>query len=90
MADRPRVFFDVSVSDVPLGRIVFELFTDLVPLTADNFVQLANGFKKSEEEEEKAVGYRGSLFHRVVKGFMIQGKSPNFHVLGANSSVKLF
>ena len=69
---RPRVFFDVSVSNVPLGRIVFELFNDLVPMTAKNFVTLANGFKADGEDD--AVGYKGSLFHRVVKGFMIQGE----------------
>ena len=72
-SNRSRVFFDVSVSGVPLGRVVFELFNDLVPLTAGNFATLANGFKKEEEDESTVVGYKGSIFHRVVKGFMIQG-----------------
>ena len=82
--DRPRVFFDVAISNVPLGRVVFELFNDLVPKTAKNFVTLANGFKKKpsggdddkeEDQENTPVGYKGSLFHRVVKGFMIQGEN---------------
>ena len=92
--DRPRVFFDVAISNVPLGRVVFELFNDLVPKTAKNFVTLANGFKKKpsggdddkeEDQENTPVGYKGSLFHRVVKGFMIQGEP--LHSLGFLATV---
>ena len=32
----PRVFFDVSISGVPAGRIEFELFADVVPKTAES------------------------------------------------------
>lgn len=48
------------------GTIVLELYPNLAPITVDNFVKLANeGF------------YDGLTFHRIVKGFMIQGGDPN-------------
>jgi cyclophilin family peptidyl-prolyl cis-trans isomerase len=48
-----------------LGEIKVELYGDKVPQTAANFVKLADsGF------------YNGTKFHRVIKGFMIQGGDP--------------
>ena len=51
--DRPRVFFDVQVGGVPLGRIVFELFSDLAPKTVDNFRSLCTGEKGIGKTTEK-------------------------------------
>lgn len=39
----PRVFFDIAADNQPLGRIVFELFQDVVPKTAENFRALCTG-----------------------------------------------
>ena len=48
------------------GNISFNLLPDLAPETVRNFVKLAkDGF------------YDGTLFHRVIPGFMIQGGDPN-------------
>ncbi|MBM3895134.1 MAG: peptidylprolyl isomerase [Thaumarchaeota archaeon] len=48
------------------GKIVFELLPDIAPETVRNFAKLAqSGF------------YDGTLFHRVIPGFMIQGGDPN-------------
>ena len=47
------------------GVIEAELYRDIAPITVDNFVKLANkGF------------YNGLTFHRVIKGFVLQGGCP--------------
>ncbi|KAI9841401.1 MAG: phosphatidylinositol transfer protein csr1 [Sclerophora amabilis] len=57
------------------GRINFELYDDIVPKTAENFRALCtddNPFTKSKKGSE-LTGYKGSTFHRVIPGFMLQG-----------------
>ncbi|MBP0455471.1 peptidylprolyl isomerase [Kitasatospora sp. RG8] len=60
-----NVYFDITINDEPAGRIVFKLFDDVVPKTAQNFRELATG--------QHGFGYKGSSFHRVIPGFMLQG-----------------
>lgn len=63
--DRTVVYFDVTIDDVPSGRIQMELFDETAPNTARNFKVLATG--------EAGYGYKGSQFHRIIPGFMLQG-----------------
>ncbi|XP_056427221.1 peptidyl-prolyl cis-trans isomerase-like [Hyla sarda] len=67
----PKVFFDVAVNDEPIGRIIIEVRSDVVPKTADNFIQLCTG--------EKGFGYKGSTFHRIIPNFMCQGGDFTHH-----------
>jgi peptidyl-prolyl isomerase H (cyclophilin H) len=67
----PVVFFDISIGGVPQGRMKFELYADRVPKTVENFRQFCTGEFKSPTG--KPLGYKGSVFHRVIHSFMIQG-----------------
>jgi len=55
-----------AIIETNQGKIEFNLLPDLAPETVRNFIKLANsGY------------YDGTLFHRVIPGFMIQGGDPN-------------
>jgi len=57
---------EVAVIKTNEGEMVIEFWTDAAPNTVENFKKLARqGF------------YDGTIFHRIVKGFMIQGGDPN-------------
>ncbi|XP_068143759.1 peptidyl-prolyl cis-trans isomerase H [Drosophila tropicalis] len=66
----PVVFFDIAVGTTEIGRIIFELFADAVPRTAENFRQFCTG---EYRPDGVPIGYKGASFHRVIKDFMIQG-----------------
>nr|KAG5695073.1 hypothetical protein BaRGS_032566 [Batillaria attramentaria] len=70
---RPRCFFDVTIGDQPVGRIVIELFSDVCPKTCENFRALCTGEKGTSEKTGETLHFKGAPFHRVVKDFMIQG-----------------
>ena len=62
------------------GDIVLLLFEDQAPVTVQNFVGLAEGSKEWTDPRTKqrstAPLYDGTIFHRVIDGFMIQGGDP--------------
>ena len=68
----PRVFFDITIGDAPAGRLVFELFADVTPKTAENFRALCTG-EKGSGQSGKALHFKGSTFHRIIPDFMCQG-----------------
>ena len=63
--DKIKAKRGTAVFETSKGNFTVELFDDLVPLTAANFITLSKkGF------------YDGQIFHRVIDGFMIQGGDP--------------
>uniref|UniRef100_A0A1I7UW05 Peptidyl-prolyl cis-trans isomerase n=1 Tax=Caenorhabditis tropicalis TaxID=1561998 RepID=A0A1I7UW05_9PELO len=71
-SQRPKVFFDVSIGEEPAGRVTFELFSDVVPKTAENFRALCTG-EKGVGKQGVPLHFKGSKFHRIIPDFMIQG-----------------
>ncbi|KAK9013472.1 hypothetical protein V6N11_041479 [Hibiscus sabdariffa] len=69
----PLVFLDVSIGGDPVEKIVIELFADVVPKTAENFRALCTGEKGIGKSTGKPLHYKGTIFHRIIKGFMAQG-----------------
>ena len=57
----PRVLIEVE----NLGNIEIELFPEVAPITVENFLKLVD-----------KDFYKGIIFHRVIRGFMIQGGDP--------------
>ncbi|XP_038156764.1 peptidyl-prolyl cis-trans isomerase D [Cyprinodon tularosa] len=75
----PRVFFDVDVDGERVGRIVLELFADITPKTAENFLALCTGEKGVGQSTGKPLHFKGCPFHRIIKKFMIQGGDFSNH-----------
>lgn len=57
----PKVFMDIEIGGVPVGRIVFTLFADITPKTAENFRALCTG-EKGLGKNGKPLHYKGSRF----------------------------
>ena len=66
-ANLKRAFFEITIDDQRVGTVTFELFDDTVPKTVNNFLGLCCG------DNDKKLTYKGCAFHRVIKGFMVQG-----------------
>ncbi|KAH0481134.1 MAG: hypothetical protein KVP17_004965 [Porospora cf. gigantea B] len=68
--ERQLCAMDVRVGDEGVHTVTVELYRHELPLTVDNFVQLCLGSKNPLGEP---IGFAGSVFHRVIPGFMMQG-----------------
>lgn len=60
----PKVFLTIAADSQTLGTITMELFSHIVPKTAENFRALCTG--------EKGFGLRDAIFHRVIPNFICQ------------------
>jgi cyclophilin family peptidyl-prolyl cis-trans isomerase len=61
-----KVYMTIKIGEENIGKMVFGLYSKITPKTAENFKQLCISKKKG-------FGYQGTIFHRVIKQFMIQG-----------------
>lgn len=68
--DNPVVFLDISFGTESMGRVKLELYASDLPRTCENFRQFCTGEHRINGMPQ---GYKGSQFHRIIRGFMIQG-----------------
>ena len=77
MPRQPGVY---AVFDTSEGTIVCRLFEQDAPITVKNFIELAEGSREWTDprtrSKSKAPLYNGTIFHRVIPDFMIQGGDP--------------
>lgn len=70
----------IAVIKSSLGNIRIKLFSDFAPKTVKNFIGLSDGSGEwtnlKSGQKSKGVFYSGTIFHRVIPGFMIQGGDP--------------
>eukprot|EP00246_Nothoceros_aenigmaticus_P012065 TRINITY_DN356_c0_g1_i3.p1 TRINITY_DN356_c0_g1~~TRINITY_DN356_c0_g1_i3.p1 ORF type:complete len:219 (+),score=39.61 TRINITY_DN356_c0_g1_i3:32-658(+) len=67
-----KVFFDVDIDGTRAGRVEIGLFGNAAPKTAENFRALCTG-EKGKGLMGKPLHYKGSVLHRIIPSFMIQG-----------------
>jgi peptidyl-prolyl cis-trans isomerase A (cyclophilin A) len=79
-AARPVAAELIAILRTTEGRIALRLFPDHAPATVGNFVALAEGARSWTDprttQETTGRLYDGTIFHRVIEGFMIQGGDP--------------
>jgi len=74
----PKVYLDIKVGSAEPERMTFALYSDSVPRTAENFRALCTGEKGKTTQtdyypEDTELCFKGSKFHRIIEGFMMQG-----------------
>ncbi|XP_078619690.1 putative inactive peptidyl-prolyl cis-trans isomerase-like 6 [Branchiostoma floridae x Branchiostoma japonicum] len=70
---RTFAYLDISIGGEAAGRLLFELYTDKVPKTCENFRALCTGEKGRSKDSNIDLHYKGSIFHRAVRNGWIQG-----------------
>merc|ERR1719253_2196284 len=70
---RPKAFLEIEIAGRKLGRIVIELFGDVVPKTVENFRALCTGECGISPVSGKPMCYKGSRFHKIIPSRYIIG-----------------
>ncbi|XP_068433797.1 probable inactive peptidyl-prolyl cis-trans isomerase-like 6 isoform X2 [Clinocottus analis] len=66
------VFMDIEVAGEDVGKLLFQLFSDVCPKTSKNFEALCTG-ERGLSQSGLTLCYKGSMFHRVVPNGWVQG-----------------
>ncbi|KAK9056238.1 hypothetical protein SSX86_027328 [Deinandra increscens subsp. villosa] len=69
----PWVYLDISIGEGPVGRMVIELFSDVVPKTAENFRALCTGEKGIGPVTGKPLHYKGTVFYKIDQRLAAEG-----------------
>jgi cyclophilin family peptidyl-prolyl cis-trans isomerase len=64
-SDEKLAHLNITINKKLIGTIIIKLFTDIVPLTCKNFMNIC--------DNRRELSYNGTKFHRIIKDFMIQG-----------------
>lgn len=64
-AKNPKIALEIYVGEEKIDRLEFELRADMAPKTVENFLTLCKG--------SKGYGFKNTVFHRIIPGFMMQG-----------------
>ncbi|KAI9292604.1 hypothetical protein K502DRAFT_338302 [Neoconidiobolus thromboides FSU 785] len=73
MSQASKVFMQIAINGKKAGKLTFKLFSD-VPKTSENFKALCTGEKGRCSRTNYDLTFKGSVFHRVIPGFMAQGR----------------
>ena len=79
------MFFDISIGEKYAGRIIFGLYSDHVPLTCENFLQLCKGYVVGD----KMIGYKNTEFYKVLPRKLIYGGDV-LTGLGSSQGMSIF
>ncbi|XP_078398696.1 putative inactive peptidyl-prolyl cis-trans isomerase-like 6 isoform X2 [Cetorhinus maximus] len=73
------VYMDISIDQKPIGKLLFELFTDVCPKTCKNFKALCTG-EAGFSPTNLWLCYKGTIFHRLVRNTWIQGGDETYAI----------
>lgn len=67
------VYFDIEISNVNIGRMIFKLYGSICPKTVENFRCLCTGERGNGLITKMPLHFKGARYHRIIPGFMAQG-----------------
>jgi peptidylprolyl isomerase len=82
---KDKVYMDVGIGERYAGRIIFGLYTDVLPMTCENFVQLCRGYKVGEKE----IGYKNTTFVSGKQGLCLFG-GDTMSFSGSTNGMSIF
>ncbi|KAM7250644.1 hypothetical protein ACFE04_022527 [Oxalis oulophora] len=68
-----RCYLDIAIGGELEGRLVVELYSDIVPKTAENFRALCTGENGVSPNTGLLLHYKGVRFHKITRGYTIEG-----------------